>query len=46
MFSGFKCNIVMMILDLINAINAEKSVTSVSERVHVGITYRLLIHEH
>lgn len=33
----------MMTLALINAINAKKYVTLVPERVHVGITYRLLI---
>lgn len=46
MFSGFQQDIVMVILALINNIKAKKHVTLAPERVHVGITYRLLIYVH
>lgn len=36
----------MIILSLINAINAKEYVTLVPERVHVSITYRLLLYVH
>lgn len=36
----------MIILSLINAMNAKQYVTLVPERVDVSITYRLLIYVH